>query len=401
VETFGDALKRLRVAARLSQADLAKAAAWSQSQVSRAETNRFTPDEATVTRLDLLLQAQGSLIKAHTMDSAGTNGGKAADVNTPWAISDIVRQIHRTDIGSETIDQLHVITEELCCEYAWRNAADLRRDAQMQLEYVGQLLNGPSTLREHRELMVIAGWLTLLIGCVDYDLGLPRHAESARTAAYQLGRESGHGEIVAWSFEMSAWFALTQGRLRSVAEYTEAGTKAAPNSSVAVQLAAQTAKAQARMGNRAEVQRILDEGYHTLGQHDHPLRPENHFVIDPTKWDFYAMDCYRLVGDNVRATEHAHAVLKLSRKADGSERSPMRASEARLTIAATSLQSGDIEAAANWAHQAFNADRKSITHLEMLADELSEHLRRLMPGDRAALPLEEELSSFRASLPIR
>jgi hypothetical protein len=131
------------------------------------------------------------------------------------------------------------------------------------------------------------------------------------------------------------------------------------------------------------------------------LRPENHFVIDRTKWDFYAMDCYRLVGDNDRAAEHAHAVLKLSRKADGSERSPMRASEARLTIAVASLQSGDIEAATSWVHEAFSADRKSITHLEMLADELSEHLRRLMPGDPAAQPLEEELAAFRKSLPIR
>ena len=106
VETFGDALKRLRMAAHLSQSDLAKAAAWSQSQVSRAEGNRFTPDEATVARLDLLLQAQGSLIKAHTMGSAGTNG-KTADVNTPWAISDIVRQIHRTDI-----EHRHIIGPE-------------------------------------------------------------------------------------------------------------------------------------------------------------------------------------------------------------------------------------------------------------------------------------------------
>jgi len=200
---------------------------------------------------------------------------------------------------------------------------------------------------------------------------------------------------------MSAWFALTQGRLRSVAEYTEAGTKAAPNSSVAVQLAAQTAKAQARMGNRAEVQKILDEGYRTLGQHEHPLRPENHFVIDPTKWDFYAMDCYRLVGDNERAAEHAQAVLKLSRKADGSERSPMRASEARLTMAVTSVRSGDIDAATNWARQAFNADRKSVTHLEMLAEEISELLHSFMPGDSAARPLQEEIAAFRHSLPIR
>ncbi|RKT53062.1 helix-turn-helix domain-containing protein [Saccharothrix australiensis] len=401
METFGEALRRLRVAARLSQAELAKAAQWSQSQVSRSEGGRFLPDEGTVTRLDQLLQARGALIKAHLVSGTSSGAGPAPDVQAPWMISDVMRQIHRSDVGHETIDQLSVMTEELCCEYAWRNADDLRRDAQQQLEYVGQLLNGPTTLREHRELMVNAGWLTLLIGCVDYDLGLPRHAESARTAAFQLGRESGHGEIVAWSFEMSAWFALTQDRLRSVAEYTEAGSKAAPGSSVVVQLAAQAAKAQARMGNRTEVERILDEGYRLLEQHQNPLRPENHFVIDPTKWDFYAMDCYRLVGDNDRASKHAREVLKLSRKPDGTERSPMRASEARLTLAVAALDSGDVEASASWAHEAFSADRRSVTHLAMLADELSEKVRELMPGDPAAKPLQEELAVFRASLPSR
>ncbi|WP_344621278.1 helix-turn-helix transcriptional regulator [Actinosynnema pretiosum] len=402
METFGEALRRLRLAAGFSQADLARAAAWSQSQVSRAEGNRFTPDESTIARLDQLVRADGALVAAHLMS---TSNGSGAPVNatdkTPWAISDIMRQIHRTDVGGETIDQLTAITEELCCEYAWRNAEDLRRDAQAQLEYVGRLLSGPSTLREHRDLMVIAGWLTLLIGCVDYDLGLPRHAESARIAASQLGRESGHGEIVAWSFEMSAWFALTQDRYRSVSEYTEAGSKAAPNSSVVVQLAAQAAKAQARMGNKAEVSRILDEGHRLLGEHENPSRPENHFVIDPAKWDFYAMDCYRLVGEHGRASEHAHEVLRLSRKPDGSERSPMRASEARLTLAVAALESGDVEGAALWARQAFSAERKSVTHLSMLADELTERLHHVMAGDPGARPLEDELAAFRATLPSR
>jgi Tfp pilus assembly protein PilF len=93
--------------------------------------------------------------------------------------------------------------------------------------------------------------------------------------------------------------------------------------------------------------------------------------------------------------------LKLSRKADGSERSPMRASEARLTLAVASLQSGDVEAAARWAHEAFSADRKSVTHLEMLADELTEHLQRVMHGDSAAQPLKDELAAFRATLNAR
>ena len=101
---------------------------------------------------------------------------------------------------------------------------------------------------------------------MNYDLGLARHAETARTTAAQLGREAGHSDIIAWSFEMSAWFALTQGRLRSVLDYADAGITAAPHASVAVQLAAQTARAHARMGNRSEVRHAIDQDHEARTQ---------------------------------------------------------------------------------------------------------------------------------------
>jgi hypothetical protein len=86
-----------------------------------------------------------------------------------------------------------------------------------------------------------------------------------------------------------------------------------------------------------------------LDGHEHPTRPDNHFVIDPTKWDFYAMDCYRLGGDNTRAVEHAQEILRLSQRPHGSDRSPMRATEARLTLSIVSLRDGDIDRATDWA----------------------------------------------------
>jgi transcriptional regulator with XRE-family HTH domain len=284
VETLGDVLKRLRTAADLTQGELAKLVNWSQSQISPAEKDSFLPNESTVERLDQALSANGELIAAYGKANAAD---PSAELLLPgrdqWAFSDLMRKIHRTDVGRDTIEQLKVITEQLCCEYVSRPAADLRTDAQQQLEYVERLLGGPTSLTEHRELLVIAGWLALLIGCVNYDLGLERQAETARVAAAQLGREAGHGEIVAWSFEMSAWFALTQRRLRSVNDYAQAGIDAAPNASVAVQLAAQAAKAFARMGDASQVRHALNRGAKLLEQHEHPSRPENHFVIDPTK----------------------------------------------------------------------------------------------------------------------
>jgi transcriptional regulator with XRE-family HTH domain len=397
VETFGNTLRRLRTHAGLKQGELAKQANWSQSQISRAEQNSFPPDEGTVERLDRALNADGQLITAYA-----TARTPALELvlpgRDPLVFSDLIRKIHRTDVGRDTIDQLNVITEQLCCEYVSRPADELRADAHHQLEYVQQLLQGPTRLAEHRELLVIAGWLALLIGCLNYDLGLTRHAETARTAAFHLGREAGHGEIVAWSYEMSAWFAITQGRLRSVSDYVEAGINAAPHASVAVQLAAQTGKAHARMGNRSDVRRALDHGARLLGDHEHPSRPENHFVIDPTKWDFYAMDCYRIARDDTRAAENAHEILRLSARPDGTDRSPMRASEARLTLSIVSLRDGDIDDATEWARKAFTTERRSINSLSTVADELYHEARARYGDDPSISALNDAIASFYASI---
>ena len=400
METFGDTLRRLRTQAGLKQGELAKRANWSQSQISRAEQNSFMPDEGTIERLDRALNADGQLVQANASTKTYAPG-LAHPGRDPLVFSDLIRKIHRTDVGRDTIDQLTVITEQLCCEYVSRPADELRADAHHQLEYVQQLLEGPTRLAEHRELLVIAGWLALLIGCLNYDLGLARHAETARTAAFQLGREAGHGEIVAWSFEMSAWFAITQGRLRSIPDYVEAGITAAPHASVAIQLAAQAAKAHARMGNRSEVRRALDQGARLLNDHEHPSRAENHFVIDPTKWDFYAMDCYRIARDDARAAENAHEILRLSARPDGSDRSPMRASEARLTLSIVALRDGDIDGATEWARKAFNTERRSVNALSTVADELYHEARAHYGDDPAINALNDVVASFYASVSDR
>ncbi|WP_369265052.1 hypothetical protein [Streptomyces sp. R35] len=62
-----------------------------------------------------------------------------------------------------------------------------------------------------------------------------------------------------------------------------------------------------------------------------PDHPEHRFIIDPDKWEFYEMDAYRLFGDDERAANHARSVIRISTGPDGTEISPMRAAEARLT----------------------------------------------------------------------
>ena len=278
------------------------------------------------------------------------------------------------------IEALEEATEQLCCDYAWRDARAVRADTRRLLARLARLRNGRCTLRERRDLLVSSGWLTLLLACLDYDLGHARQADHARAVARSIGMECGHGVMVAWSCELDAWFALTRGRLASVPRYAEAGATAAPHSSVAVQLAAQAAKSHARRGDKHSVIRTLDTGFRLLTRHDRPTRPDNHFVVEPRKWDFYAMDCLRLVGDDRRAAEHAHAVLD---PAHGPARNPMRAAEARLTLAVVAVRGGDLDTAACWTTGALAHSRRSVVQLSMVVRELLREARRRYPADAA------------------
>ena len=74
-------------------------------------------------------------------------------------------------------------------------------------------------------------------------------AETTRQAALSLGTEADHGKIIAWAHEMRAWINLTRSDYHGVITAARAGTEVTPHSSVAVQLAAQEAKAWSRMGD--------------------------------------------------------------------------------------------------------------------------------------------------------
>src|SRR3954452_19725604 len=123
-------------------------------------------------------------------------------------------------------------------------------------------------------------------------------SEATRRAALSLGEEAGHADIIGWAHEMRAWYALTQGDYRGAIQAASAGQDAAPSQGVAVQLLAQRAKAWARVGDRRQVEVALDAGRRLLERLPYPTNLDNHFVVDPAKYDFYAMDCYRVMGEN-------------------------------------------------------------------------------------------------------
>jgi hypothetical protein len=226
--------------------------------------------------------------------------------------------------AATSLEAIQLAVDQLCCDYQHVPAQDLSPRISGWLSHVAALVADCTTLHRRRELLVCAGWLFLIGGCVEYDMGRRVIAERYRRAALGVAEESGHREIAAWAWEMAAWFALTQGRFGDVVAACDAGHAADSSHSVGVQLYSQQAKAFARMGDERLVLATLDAGKTRLERLPQPVHTAHHFVIDPDKWDLYAMDAYRLLGDDERASTHAHEVLRLGRGPDGVEKAPMR-----------------------------------------------------------------------------
>ncbi|MER6652513.1 hypothetical protein ABT248_18500 [Streptomyces sp. NPDC000971] len=249
-------------------------------------------------------------------------------------------------------------------------------EGRQWLRRVVELHTKSLTLAQHREVLALSGWLALLVGCVEYDMGDRHAAESTRRAALSLATEADHSEVAGWAHEMRAWFALTTGDYRGVISAAQAGAETAPNHSVAVQLAGQEAKAWARLGDRRQVEVALDKGRRLLEGMPHPENLDNHFVVDPAKFDFYSMDCYRLVGEDRLARTLAEEVLRAGTDFDGTERSPMRNAEARVTLGVAAAREGDLEQALIHGERALQGDRQSVPSLIMTSRELAAVMRQ-------------------------
>lgn len=311
---------------------------------------------------------------------------------------ELVARLRASDVSASTLDALAITVDRLGREYSRVDTAQLYVEGTEWLSRLAGLLDRRLTLAQHREVLGLAGRVALLVGCVEYDMGRQQPAESTRQAALSLGRESGDVDTVGWAHEMRAWYALTQGQYRAAVAATDTGLAAVgPAHSVAVQLLAHRAKAWARMGDRDQVDKALYEGRNVLEGLPYPENPDNHFVVDPSKWDFYTMDCYRHVGANDLAEMYAAEVLRGAVGPDGTELRPMRAAEARVTLGVVAARHGDVDGAVAYGRAAIASGRRSLPSLLLHGRELAAELSRRYPYAPEAAAYVEELRAVRAA----
>jgi hypothetical protein len=284
---------------------------------------------------------------------------------------DIINRVRRSDVDEPTLDALRITVDRLCSDYPYLPGGQLLVEGRQWLRRIAGMQDQRLTLSQHREVLALAGWLALLVGCVEYDLGDKRAAEATRRAALSLGTEADQLDIGGWAHEMRAWFALTAGDYRGVVVAAQAGADVAGSRGVGVQLAAQEAKAWARIGDRRQTEVALDRGRRLLESMPYPENLDHHFVVDPAKYDFYAMDCYRILGEDRMAKNLAQEVIRAGTSYDGAERSPMRNAEARITLGVVAAREGDLEEAVQYGEWALHGERHSLPSLLMVSRELA------------------------------
>ncbi|MFD2419509.1 hypothetical protein [Amycolatopsis pigmentata] len=191
-------------------------------------------------------------------------------------------------------------------------AADLRSPLGGRLS---AFRKARKTLAEHRRLVVVGGWLSLLAATVHIDLN--QHAAATvrlRTAA-SLAKHADHCEIEAWCYETEAWRALTEGEYARALELSErAKTRAPTGSSIAIQATGQVGRAHARLGQATETYAAIDQVHRLVSPLSMPDRPEHHYRYDPTKSVAYTATTLAWLGDPAAETWARDLIAQLRPK---------------------------------------------------------------------------------------
>jgi hypothetical protein len=222
--------------------------------------------------------------------------------------TELAREAEASDIGAGTLETIDLAVDRLRRNYASAPPALLIPRVQGRLRNLRRLHTGRLNLAQRRQLLVAGGWLATLLATLQFDTGDQPAAENSRDAALQLGKAAGHQEIMAWSFELLAWFALVNNQPRQAIDLAQQGLTLAPNTSAGVQLAMQQARVWARLGARRETEEALRDGAIALARLPPPTHPEDHFAFDAAKLSFYAAMCFtwlhQTAGRRARPTGH-------------------------------------------------------------------------------------------------
>jgi transcriptional regulator with XRE-family HTH domain len=334
------ALARARQAAGLSQEELASRVGVDRRSLQRWETGQAVPQprarRALADALGLDVQSLDALLDGPACQPMVDDEARALD---------LARMAGASDVGAAALDQLDAAIDDLASSYATTPPAVLIDRTRRHLRYVAGFLDGRTTLRQHRRLLVAGGWLSLLSATLHVDLEQQSEAVAWLRTAASLAREAGHDEIRAWCLETDAWRVLTAGDYPAAVVLAQGAQQLAPDTSSArIQATAQEGRAKARLGDRAATTRIVAAVNRMADPLAMPDRPEHHYRYDPSKATSYTATTLSWVRDPA-AADYAREVIARLERGDAHGGRPRRLAVARLDLALALISRGDVDEA--------------------------------------------------------
>lgn len=341
------AVKRQRLAERrkalgYSQEAFAEAVGVDRSTAGRWEQGKADPHpwqrpklarvlNVTPGELDALLALDDSPSTPGTARAWLVNGD-ASDTDELEAL-ELARRVQASDVGPDTLHRLEIAFDELARQYPRKPPQALLNRVRKHSAYVAHLLDAKKTLGEHRRLLMVGGWLSLLGATLHIDLEQERAASARLQRAAALAQEAEHAEIHAWCYETEAWRVLTDGNYTRAVELSQAAQALAPaGSSAAIQATAQEGRARARLGHTTATYAAIDRVQRMSAALNVPERPEHHYQYDPAKCVAYTATTLAWVGDPA-AESHAREVIARLSPGNDVTKWPRRVASANIDLA--------------------------------------------------------------------
>jgi len=358
---FGRELARLMAARGLGVRELARQLPCNPGHISNLRSGKSRPSLELAKALDRALGADGALAALAAAAGPVIPGGDLG-------LIELSLRAEASDLGGGTVELLQASADRLCRDYPTVDPRVLSDQARMRVGYVTDLLDKRVTLTQHRDLLVIAGSLSALLACTLYDAGDQGAAQTARKMTRQFGEHAGHDELIAWSFEIGAWYALVEGRFPQAVALCEAGLAHAGVSNAAVQLTLQASRAYARMGD-GQAAKTLAAGGAILARLPMPEHPEHHFVFDRDKFEFYTATVHTWLGtDDAAAEENAREVVARCHGPGGVIIWPTRLSTTLVNLGQIAGRRGDLDEAVGLGAESLRCGRRSAELLPRAAE---------------------------------
>jgi hypothetical protein len=357
---FAEELARLMAARSLGVRELARMVPCNPGHISNLRSGKARPSPELAEALDGRLAAGGILgalaaarpPSRHQLAPAQDDSALADEI----AALDLIRQAETSQVGSDTVKQLELAVDDLATAYPGTPSAVLLERVRGYLGYVSRLLDAKTTLAEHRRLLVVGGWLSLLAATTLIDLHRDQAAAAHLRTGAHLARETEHAEIAAWCLETQAWQVLTAGDYRRAADISQATQRIAPKSGSAfIQATAQEGRAWARLGDARQTRAALGRVEALVSPLPVPDRPEHHYRYDPPKAQFYVATTLSWLGDT--AAEGIARQVLAAIEAPGLQPRPRRAALARLDLALALTAADKHDEAAGVALEAVRSGR--------------------------------------------